>query len=85
MVKADTETQACSVCGAWLRVRNITYTQIIDDKVYIVSDVPAQVCGNCGEEYLTPTTVDAIQKTLESGTAKRTVSVPVYELASTSP
>jgi YgiT-type zinc finger domain-containing protein len=82
-MKAETRNETCSVCGTRLRVENITYTQVIGDKVYFVSDVPAEVCSQCGEQYLSPSTVDAIQIVLETGKATKSVNVPVYELAST--
>lgn len=70
----------CSVCGAQLETKTITYTQTIDGKVYIVVDVPAQVCPQCGEIYLSPETVDAIQEQIEHGQATETRAVPVYRV-----
>ena len=71
-----------SICGSDLESQRITYTQTIGDRIYIVQDVPAQVCPRCGEVYLSPSTVDAIQRVIETGTAKATVQVPVYDLSS---
>jgi YgiT-type zinc finger domain-containing protein len=70
----------CSVCGARLKIELITDTQTIGDRVYIVTDVPAEVCPQCGERYLSPETVDAIQALIESGEARETRQVPVYHL-----
>src|SRR5258708_39279583 len=82
-VRFNNETDVCSVCGATPRIERITYTQVIGDKVYIVRDVPAQVCPRCGEQYLLPSTVDAIQNALERGEPTKTVQVPGDELAPT--
>ena len=68
----------CSVCGAAVQTKTITYTQEIDGKVYFVVDVPAQVCPQCGEQYLAPETVDAIQDAIAQGKAQETIEVPVY-------
>ena len=57
----------CSVCKTKLREQKITYTQELGRKVYVVSDVPALVCPQCGEQYLSPDTVDEIQKVIEQG------------------
>lgn len=57
----------CSVCGSQLKEKEITYTQEFKGKVYVISDVPALVCFQCGEEYLSPGTVDEIQKVVERG------------------
>lgn len=71
----------CSACGSRLRRETITYTQTIGDKVYIVADVVADVCSQCGEQFLTPDTVDEIQALIEGGQAAETRQVPVYRLA----
>lgn len=71
----------CSVCKAKLREKKITYTQELEGKVYMVSDVPALVCPQCGEQYLSPATVDEIQKVIEQGeTGKRKPfkQIPVF-------
>ena len=75
----------CSVCGAHLRRQKITYTQTIGDKVYIVTDVEAEVCPQCGEQYLSPATVDKIQALIESGQVTETRQVPVYRLPQPTP
>jgi YgiT-type zinc finger domain-containing protein len=31
---------------------NVTLTLELNGKVFIFKDVPARVCGNCGEQYL---------------------------------
>ena len=73
--------ETCSACGAPVKREKITYTQTIGDKFYIVKDVPAEVCLQCGEEYLSPDTVDAIQEVIEKTKPAKTVEVPVYHLA----
>jgi len=74
-----TEKQtSCSVCGATLEKKTITYTQPIGDTVYLVTGVPAEVCTQCGEEYLTPETVDALQEITHTGKVAKTLEVPVY-------
>ncbi len=57
----------CSVCQATLKEKEVTYTQELEGKVYVVSDVPALVCPQCGEQYLLADTVDEIQKVIEQG------------------
>ncbi|MFN0073708.1 MAG: type II toxin-antitoxin system MqsA family antitoxin [Chloroflexota bacterium] len=75
----------CSVCGAQLRREKVIYTQTIGDKVYLVTDVEAEVCPQCGEQYLSPDTVDKIQTLIESGHAAETRQVPVYRLPQPAP
>lgn len=61
----------CSVCKSNLKQKKITYTQELDGKVYVVGDVPALVCLQCGEQYLSPDTVDRIQEVIEKGKQKK--------------
>ena len=71
----------CSVCGAKVRAKAVTYTQEIGGLVYIVGDVPANVCAQCGERYLAPDTVDVIQELIEHGGLDKVAEirhVPVY-------
>ena len=71
----------CSVCRGKLKQQRITYTQELGGKVYVVSDVPALVCPQCGEQYLSPDTVDEIQKVIEQGEKgkkKPVKQIPVF-------
>ncbi|MCC7104396.1 MAG: type II toxin-antitoxin system MqsA family antitoxin [Chloroflexi bacterium] len=74
------QSTSCSVCGGTLLAQRITYTQTIGGQLYIVEDAPALVCQQCGETYLCPETVDAIQEQLEHGRATGTREVPVYRV-----
>ena len=79
-MKMADEPGFCSVCGARVQLKNITYTQTIGDRFIIVEDVPAWVCEQCGETYLDPETVDAIQEQIEHGEAIGTRQVPVFRV-----
>jgi len=46
--------------------------------------VPALVCVNCGEQYLSPETVDRIQEVIEKGEQKKlkpAQQIPVFRFA----
>lgn len=71
----------CSVCKSNLKRKGITYTQELEGKVYVISDVPALVCPQCGEQYLSPDIVDEIQQVIEQGEKGKTKPVrqiPVF-------
>jgi YgiT-type zinc finger domain-containing protein len=70
----------CSRCGAQLQRQTVTDAQTIEGKVYIVEDVPAWICQQCGEQYLSAETMQAIQDQLERGQPIGTRQVPVYRL-----
>jgi YgiT-type zinc finger domain-containing protein len=79
------DAHRCVLCRGSLRRDKITYTQTIGDMVYIVTDVEAEVCSQCGEQHLAPDTVDKIQELIESGQAGETRQVPVYRLPQPTP
>ena len=65
-----------------LTFQTIQYSQEFEGKFYIVENIPAWVCEQCGEIILSETTAEKIQGLIWSGTdPKRTEQVPVYELA----
>ncbi len=73
-----TDQQQCAVCGGVLQDGTITYTQVIGESVAIVKEVPAVICQQCGEEYLSSHTVTAIQQAITEGTGQTKTEVPVY-------
>lgn len=72
----------CSVCGAHVHEQTTTYTQEVAGHFAVVTDVPVLACPQCGEQYFTPETVDALQQLIRrgeaSGQAPKTIEVPVY-------
>ena len=72
----------CSICGGKVEKKIITYTQTIGNEIFVVTDVPAEVCVQCGEVYLSSDTVDALEKAAKSKKATRTLQVPVYPFPS---
>jgi len=49
----------------------------------IHKDIVHSWCPQCGEEYLTPETVDAIEQITQSGKVAKTLEVPVYPFSPT--
>lgn len=55
----------CEVCITGYREeRFIRYHLTIEDQLVIVENVPAVVCGNCGETSFAPETVSRLQETV---------------------
>lgn len=60
----------------------VKYTISIEDKFYIVENVPARVCRETGEQLFSPETVEHLQKLIKGRPApKRIVETPVLEYA----
>lgn len=75
----------CPLCGGEIEPRTITHPQEYNGAVYIIENVPVEVCIQCGEVLLSPEILEKIQGLVWSDTEpKRTESVPVYDLAEAS-
>ncbi|MFH1150354.1 MAG: type II toxin-antitoxin system MqsA family antitoxin [Actinomycetota bacterium] len=75
----------CPLCGGELEPRVITHPQEYKGEIYIIENVPVEVCVQCNEVLLSPEILEKIQQLVWSETApKRTESVPVYDLAEAS-
>lgn len=73
----------CDFCGGSLRLQHVDLKMKVKGKLRIFSDTPAEVCEQCGMEYLTDAQVERIDVAF-LGTVKpkpiRYLRVPVYDL-----
>ena len=56
----------CEFCGGKTAKKTVRKQHWLKGKLYIVENVEAEVCTQCGERYFHATTLDAIDKLLES-------------------
>jgi YgiT-type zinc finger domain-containing protein len=54
----------CDFCGGETKPKPVTRQHWLNGKLYIVENVSAQVCTDCGERYFHAVTLDAIDKFL---------------------
>ncbi len=60
--------------------RRVTYTLEMDDKLYVVANVPARVDEETGEQFFTPSTVENLQRLVSGGVEpSKTVETAVYD------
>ena len=65
-----------------LQPRTIRYSQEYDGNFYIIENVSARVCTECGEIILSESVAEKIQRMIWSDAKpERTEAVPVYEVA----
>jgi YgiT-type zinc finger domain-containing protein len=57
-------TMKCELCGGHTVEKLVTKQHRLDGKLYVVENVKAQVCQDCGERYFHATTLDAIDRLL---------------------
>ncbi len=69
----------CSQCGGQVSPEKVELDYRYKERLYIFQDVPAGVCQQCGEKYLTAEVSKEIEgKILKKEEAEKTVTVPVY-------
>ena len=50
----------CEFCGGTTRPKNVKRQHWLNKKLYIVENVQAEVCIDCGERYFHAKTLDAL-------------------------
>jgi len=61
--------------------KSITVDLRIGEKLFVVEEVPAKVCKNCGEKVFSPAITRKLQNLVKRRRkAQRTVKVPVFSL-----
>lgn len=62
--------------------RRVTYTLEMDDKLYVVENVPARVDEETGDRFFAPHTVERLQEiVLGQDKPSKVVETPVFEYA----
>jgi YgiT-type zinc finger domain-containing protein len=59
--KHDADVARCPLCGGSLEAGRATLPFVRGERVITIRDVPAEVCGDCGEAYLSGPVTDAVQ------------------------
>lgn len=78
----------CKVCGGNMMPQQVQLAEVLEDNgashYFIVTDVPAEVCDQCGERVISPNVVselrviaDMVQRGVRS---EKKVEVPVFSL-----
>lgn len=73
---------SCDVCGGRVRKQRVSYTLFYGCHWVIVENVPAKVCGQCGEKLFSPRVVQKLQNTIWSNQRPhKKIQTPVFDLA----
>ena len=57
----------CEYCGGETVKKRVRKTHWYRARLYLVEDVEAEVCRECGERYYHATTLDELDRMLETG------------------
>ena len=74
----------CPRCGHGLRAEIVKTAIWREDRLFVVEDIPAQVCDACVEQFYDQATTEALRRLTSedfaSATATREVLVPIFSL-----
>ncbi len=71
----------CELCPGETRTRKVKRQHWLRGRLYIVENVDAEVCKECGERYFHATTLDAIDRLLsEEHDVKDQITVEVVSM-----
>ena len=81
----DASGAQCPRCGGSLSASTVRTTIWQGERVAIVEDIPAHICGNCLEQFYDDDVSEALRRLAEAGFPKvqavREIQVPVFSLA----
>jgi YgiT-type zinc finger domain-containing protein len=60
------KNMVCEFCGGHTRQRRVRKQHWFHKKLYVLEEVPAEVCTECGERYFHAQVLDAIDRMLEA-------------------
>ena len=74
--------KTCPLCGGALVEQRITHPQKYKEEIFILENVPAEVCKQCGEVLLRPEILELLQDMIWNGKfADHVTEVPAYDFA----
>ncbi len=83
-LETSTVPVACPRCGTNMRHSVVKTAIWKEDRLYVVEDVPAQVCDVCLEQFYDDEITDALRRLTEDGfpacRTKREILVPIFSL-----
>ena len=82
--QADTPSALCPRCSTPLSAQTVRTAVWLEDRLAVVEDIPAHVCGSCMEQFYDDDVSDALRRLTEEGfpssAAHKEITVPVFTL-----
>ena len=76
----------CILCNGNLNQKNVKLDLWVDEELVIVEDIPADVCDQCGEKYVSAEVSKEIDKLLKNRVnAHKKIEVTVLKWGETTP
>lgn len=70
-MKKNTNQSLCPLCGGRKKPGTTTYSVELGTGVVVVRNVQAQICGQCGEEWIDNQTAQKLEQIVEEARKKR--------------
>ena len=74
-------SRQCYFCKGKTGVKNIDVDFRWEGKLYVIRDVPVEVCNQCGERYYSSDVSKKIDHLVQIGQPQQTIKVPVLEFS----
>lgn len=72
--------RSCYFCKGKTEIKDVAVDFRWEGKLYVIADVPIEVCNQCGERYYSAQVSKRIDKLVQSGKAPAQIlKVPVLE------
>lgn len=76
----------CAICNGNLENSRVKIELWVESELVIVEDIPADVCTQCGEKYVSAKVSKEIDNLLgQRSKAKKKIQVPVLSLGESAP
>ena len=59
------DSGSCENCGGELKSEKVTLEEVENGKLYVMENVPARVCQDCGEQWIPEPVLKEFEKMLE--------------------
>lgn len=72
----------CEFCGGETRIKRVKKQHWLKGQLYVIENVEAEICQDCGERYFHATVLDRIDRYLSAEhPVKKQIAVEVVEMA----
>lgn len=77
---SDLNPGQCSACGGKLYFDKVSLDHYEDEKLYVIEDVPAFICEECGEVWIPKPVVEELEKMIAMYIEKEMTGKPPKEM-----
>jgi YgiT-type zinc finger domain-containing protein len=72
----DEEAESCEACGGTLKAEKVNLEEFEGGKLYLMENVAAFVCEQCGEVWVPEPIIEEFEKMMETAKHRSTISKP---------